>query len=336
MRKSWFVLLFAIAIMLVLTACGAKSQEDVTKDLSAKLDDMKGYKATAQMTVQVGKEPQTYDVEVWHNEPDFYRVQLKNSEKEQSQMILRNEEGVFVLTPALNKSFKFQSDWPENSSQAYLYESLIQDILEDKEAKFSETEDYYVYETKTRYKNNQMLPIQEISFHKKNLAPASVKVMDSDRNSLVTVEFASVDLKAKFDADSFDMEKNMTGAKLEIPVMAEVSDAEFTVQYPMEMPGLTLVDKKEVKIENGKRVVLTYDGEKSYTLIQEKSTVIPTVTVPTSVSGEMVDLGFTMGAMTDNSIYWTYDGIDYMLASTELSQDEMVSLAKSVQGTMVK
>ena len=32
-------------------------------------------------------------------------------QKDQSQIILRNEEGVFVLTPALNKSFRFQSDW---------------------------------------------------------------------------------------------------------------------------------------------------------------------------------------------------------------------------------
>ena len=59
-------------------------------------------------------------------------MNLQNAKKDQSQIILRNEEGVFVLTPALNKSFRFQSDWPQNSSQAYLYESLVRDILQDK------------------------------------------------------------------------------------------------------------------------------------------------------------------------------------------------------------
>ncbi len=49
-------------------------------------------------------------------------------------MILKNDDGVYVLTPALNKSFKFQSEWPENSSQAYLFESLVKDITEDKSA----------------------------------------------------------------------------------------------------------------------------------------------------------------------------------------------------------
>ncbi|MEI5909378.1 outer membrane lipoprotein carrier protein LolA [Bacillus spongiae] len=335
MRKGWFVLMVAFSV-LILAACGAKSQEDVTEELSAKLDDMEGYKASAQMTLQVGKEPQTYEVEVWYSKPKQYRVQLKNVEKDQSQIILRNKEGVFVLTPALNKSFKFQSNWPENSSQAYLFESLVKDILQDKEAKFTASEDHYVFETETRYKNNQMLPVQEISFNKKDLTPASVKVMDSDRNALVTVEFSKVDLKAKFDANSFDMDKNMSGANLEVPVMADLAEEEMTVLYPMEMPGANLVDEKEVATENGKRVVMTFDGEKSYTLIQEKTTEIPEIAVPTSVSGELVDLGFTVGAINETSIFWSYDGVDYMLASNDLTEDEMVSLAKSVQGSVVK
>ncbi len=69
--------------------------------------------------------------------------------KDQSQIILRNEEGVFVLTPALNKSFRFQSDWPQNSSQAYLYESLVRDILQDKKnLTFEKTDKYYIFKTK--------------------------------------------------------------------------------------------------------------------------------------------------------------------------------------------
>ena len=233
MKKKLVVLVAAMVTILMLAACGAKSQEDVLKDLSAKVEDMKGYKAKAKMTLQVGDEPQTYDVDIWHNDPNYYRVNLSNPAKEQSQMILRNEEGVFVLTPALNKSFKFESDWPNNSSQAYLFESLVKDIEADKEAKMTETKNFYVFETKTRYQNSQMLPVQEISFNKKDLSPASVKVMDADRNALVTVEFSKMNMKAAFDKNDFDMKKNMTGAQLEMPVSASVGDSEFSVHYPL-------------------------------------------------------------------------------------------------------
>ncbi|MBX9976159.1 outer membrane lipoprotein carrier protein LolA [Bacillus sp. CMF12] len=337
MKKKWFMLLAGLLVVLALSACGTKSQEDVVKDLNNKLEDIKGYKAEAKMTLQMGTDPQTYEIEVWHKEPDFYRVNLKNAQKEQSQMILRNDDGVFVLTPALNKSFRFQSDWPQNSSQAYLYESLVKDIMEDKEAKFSATKDHYVFETKTRYQNNQMLPVQEIKLKKSDLSPVSVKVMDPDKNALVTVEFSNVKFNASFDKKDFDMQKNMTGAQLEVPVMAEVEDQEFAVKYPqMDMADVKLVDEQEVQTEDGKRVVLTYDGEKSFTLVQEKAAVMPTSSVVTSVKGEPVDLGFTIGALSDNTISWTYQGVDYMIASNDLSPEEMSEIARTVQGEMVK
>ncbi|WP_026580733.1 LolA family protein [Bacillus sp. J33] len=337
MKKKLLMLLAGLMVVFALSACGSKSQEDVVKELGNKLEDIKGYKAEAKMTLQMGTDPQTYDIEVWHKEPDFYRVNLKNAQKDQSQMILRNADGVFVLTPALNKSFRFQSDWPQNSSQAYLYESLVKDIVEDKEAKFSATKDHYVFETKTRYQNNQMLPVQEITLKKSDLSPVSVKVMDPDKNALVTVEFSNVKFNASFDKKDFDMQKNMTGAQLEVPVMAEVEEQEFSVKYPqIEVDGVKLVEEKEIKTEGGKRVVLTYDGEKSFTLVQEKATVMPASSSVTSVNGEPVDLGFTIGALSDNTISWTYQGVDFMIASNDLSPEEMSMIARSVQGDMVK
>jgi outer membrane lipoprotein-sorting protein len=337
--KRKLILLFAgLMVMLVLTACGAKSQEDVVKELNSKLGDLNSYKVNAKMTLQMGAEPQVYDVEIWHKDPTYYRVNLKNAKQDQSQMILRNDEGVFVLTPALNKSFKFQSDWPQNSSQAYLYESLIEDIVADKEAKFEATKDHYVFETKTRYQNNKMLPVQEIKLNKKDLSPAVVKVMDPDHNPLVTVEFSKVKFDANFDQDDFDMKKNMTGAQLGLPAMAEASGEEFVIKYPSaEIPGVSLIEEKELTIEDGKRAILTYGGgDKSFTLIQEKAEVVQTSGSSSYVNGEPVDLGFTVGALTERSITWTQDGVDYKIASNDLTPEEMVMLARSVTVNGVK
>jgi outer membrane lipoprotein-sorting protein len=325
-----------LLVVFLLAACGSKSKEDVVKELNGKLNDLSGYKVDAKMTLKMGADSQVYNVEIWHKDPTFYRVNLKNAEKDQSQMILRNNEGVFVLTPALKKSFKFQSDWPQNSSQAYLYESLIKDIVEDKEAKFSSTKEHYVFETKTRYQNNSMLPTQEIKLNKEDLSPAVVKVMDPDRKALVTVEFSKVKFNASFDDSDFDMKKNMTRADLNLPVMADSKDSAFTVKYPTADLGAKLVDEKEVKLQNGKRVVLTYEGEKSFTLVQEKVTVKEASTSPTYVDGDLVDLGMTIGAVSEGSITWTMDGVDYMIASNELTEKELVEIARTVQGDVEK
>ena len=56
-----------------------------------------------------------------------------------------------VLTPSLNKSFKFQSDWPYNNSQIYLLQPIMTDISNDKERVFEKTEDGYVITSKVNY-----------------------------------------------------------------------------------------------------------------------------------------------------------------------------------------
>jgi outer membrane lipoprotein-sorting protein len=337
MKKKLWLIISGLMVIFLLAACGSKSQEDVVKALNNKLGDLKGYKVNAKMTLKMGTDSQVYNVEIWHKDPTFYRVNLKNTERDQSQMILRNNEGVFVLTPALNKSFKFQSDWPKNSSQAYLYESLIQDIISDKNAKFSTTKDYYVFETKTRYQNNSMLPYQEIKLNKSDLSPAVVKVMDPDRNALVTVEFDKVKFNASFNKDDFDMQKNMTRAQVGLPAMAKPADDSFTVKYPTaQISGTKLIKEDDVGIEDGKRVVLTYDGKKSYTLVEEKVSVKEALATPTYVDGDLVDLGVTIGAVTDHSITWSEGGVDYMIASKNLTKNQLVEVAQSVQGDSVK
>lgn len=339
MKKNVLLLLLGLLIALALAGCGEKSQKDVVEALDEKVEKMTGYKADAKMTLQTGNDPQVYQVEIWHKEPEYYRVNLKNAEKDQSQMILRNDQGVFVLTPALNKSFHFQSEWPQNSSQAYLIESLVNDIKSDPDAKFTASKDKYVFETKTNYKNNKMLPIQEITINKKDLAPVQVKVMDPDRNPLLVVDFTKVEFNASFDKSAFEVDKNMSGAQGDgVPVMGEVDKEPFAVLYPKEdiIPGVELVEEKEMKTEDGSRYIMTFSGEeKSFTLIQERAKVAP-AGATISVSGEPVDLGFTVGILSENAISWTREGVDFMLASTDLTQEELFAIARTVQGKTVK
>jgi outer membrane lipoprotein-sorting protein len=339
MKRNVFLFSFLLFLVVVLAACGEKSQEDVLKALDEKVQKMSGYKAEAKMTLQTGTEPQVYEIEIWHKSPTYYRVNLKNAGRDQHQMILRNDEGVFVLTPALNKSFRFQSDWPQNSSQAYLYESLAKDILTDSNVTFKTTKDHYVFQTKTNYENQKMLPKQEITLSKKDLSPVKVTVMDVDLNPLLTVEFAKVEWNANFDDNAFDVNKNMTRAQLDDANSAtkEANQQAVPVMYPQhQLDGVELAEEKEFVTENGKRIVMTFTGEKSFTLVQEKARVLPATSVSTLVSGELVDLGFAVGGLTEDSLTWSYRGIDFVLASKDLTQEEMISIARSVQGKVVK
>ena len=90
MKKRLFILMIGLVTILVLSACGAKSQEDVVSALNKKQEELSGYKVKATMTLQMGTDPHEYQVEIWHKDPEFYRVNLQNATKDQNQMILRN------------------------------------------------------------------------------------------------------------------------------------------------------------------------------------------------------------------------------------------------------
>lgn len=337
MRKKVIILMFIVlSVTLVLAACGEKSPEKVLSKLEDRLSTLDGYKANAEMKMNTGKEEQNYQIEVWHKKKDFYRVSLATVHDEKgSQVILKNEDGVFVLTPALNKSFKFQTEWPENSSQPYLFQSLVNDVKNDKEATFTATDSHYIFHTKTNYQSNNNLPFQEIYFDKKSYTPVLVKVLDNDKQPLVEVRFSSFDIDPSFEVDDFKIEKNRENEE-EASVSVNENEDPVSVLFPLYTADAQLTDKQEIELENGQRIIMTFTGERNFTLIQEKLNSVPTMSYPKEVQGEIVNLGFTIGALSENIIEWNYNGVDFYLASEDLTKDELVDVAASVQGREVK
>lgn len=80
---------------------------------------------------------------------------------------------------------------------------------------------------------------------------------------------------------------------------------------------------------------MTFGGEKEYTIIQERA-VQSESTLPVSMEGDPVDLGFTVAALTENSMRWESDGVSFFLASKMLTPDEMIEVATSMSAGEMK
>lgn len=331
-------MIFVFGLIVMLAACGEKSQEDVVEKLGENIEGLSGYKANIEMKMNTGQEEQTYKIDVWHKKEDFYRVALSNEQDDKGgQIILKNKDGVFVLTPELKKSFKFQSEWPDNSSQPYLYQSLVEDIVNDKEAEFTTDETHYIFKTKTNYQSNNNLPFQEIYFDKESYTPTLVKVLDTDGNAIVEVKFTSFELDPSFKDKDFEIEQNMASALPEdVPTSGDGVVEELQVMVPVHTAGAELADRIEMELEDGKRIISTFSGEKSFTLVQEKREVVETLSSPVEVSGDIVNLGFAIGVLSENAVEWDYNGMNFYLASDQLTKEELLEVAQSVQGQEVK
>ncbi len=318
-----FMLLFSF----FLTGCGKYDQNDVVKDLTKKLDGLKGYQFEGNLEIVNNDDTYDYDVKVSFKKKDMYKVSLTNKANNHEQIILKNNDGVYVLTPSLNKSFKFQSDWPYNNSQVYLLQSLISDIKNDSKRSFESTDKEYIFTTSVNYPNNRKLIKQKITFDHK-LNPVKVVVLSDTDVPQMTMTFTDVDMKATFDDDHFKLEEVMKSASITDETI-ETGSLEDVI-YPLYIPtGTKLTNQDKVQKTNGERIIMSFDGEKPFLLVEEtvakedEFTVIPTY-------GEPYMLIDTVGALTDNSITWTSNGIEYYLVSDVMNQVELVEIAKSI------
>ena len=335
---KWCFILFSIFII---AGCGEASKEDVVAKLEKSITELTSYQTTAIMEMQTGETAQQFQIDVAFKADNYYRVFMNNEEDEEgSQIILKNEQGVFVLTPSLNKSFRFQSDWPTNASQPYLYHSLVSDILNDEQADFTIVDDYYIFTTLTNYQQNQTLPMQEIYLDQKTLTPQLVKIYDADYNLVVEVMFEPFELNIEFDEGYFDVDANLTSQLFSLPVSTmeeQMDQTDFSIRYPTVTYNSQLTDTSEFEIEDGRRVVLTYQGNRDFTIVQEaKTSEMVAYRQPESALGEPVLVGSTIGALTDHLLSWSENGIDYYLASDTLSVDEMIEVAQSLAVQMEK
>ena len=115
------------------------------------------------------------------------KITLTNTSNNHEQIILRNDDGVYVLTPSLNKSFKFQSDFPYNNSQIYLLQSIINDISNDDERTFEKNDKSYIFTSSVNYPNNRNLTKQKVTFDE-GLNLTEAIVLDSDEVPSMTLK----------------------------------------------------------------------------------------------------------------------------------------------------
>lgn len=319
------LLLFFFSIFLF-AGCGKYGEKDVIKDFSKKVDDAKAYYIDGTLEIVNNDNVYNYDVEVAYKEKNYYRVSLTNTSNNHTQVILKNDDGVYVVTPALNKSFKFQSDWPYSNSQIYLLESLIQDIKDDDRI-FKETKDGYSFMTAVNYPNNRNLVKQKINLSKK-LKLKKVQVYNSDSVICMTMEYKKIDYSPTFKKNYFSLNTVMKTYSVEDTV-EQTGVLEESI-YPLMIPsGTRLTNEEKIDKGNGERIIMTFDGEKPFLLVEETANIENEFTVVPTY-GEPYQLMDTLGVMTNNSLNWTTNGIEYYLVSDVLNQEELVEVAQSI------
>ena len=363
------ILLVTLFVTLLLTGCSSLKDKDIRDSFIREVDGLKSYYMEGTLKLINNDDTYEYNVEVNYKKDDNYKVVMKNKSNDYEQIILKSNNEVYVINPALNKSFKFQSDWPNNNSQSYLLASVAKDLKDDNNYKFTDKDGKYVFTTKANYPNNPGYVKQNIILDRNNKLK---KVEVQDENGVTYIEFdvKTVDYKAKVDDSLFDldeitknfttkdektkttneemkeepkqeeMDTNTTNTEKEVEnknkvkeetkeEIKESSKIDDNI-FPLYLPSnTTLSDKEVIATKDGERVIMTFSGDNPFILVQE--TIKPSSTLEIIPTyGEPFMLIDTVGSLTETSYTWTSNGVEYYIVSDQMDKNEMLEVAKSI------
>lgn len=91
-------IIFVIAFLLLLVGCGKNSEEDIVNKFVENVQNSTGYQLTGNLEIYRNEELYTYSVDAAYQAEDNFRVRLVNQTNNHEQIILKNKDGVYVMT----------------------------------------------------------------------------------------------------------------------------------------------------------------------------------------------------------------------------------------------
>ncbi len=330
MKKK--IMIIAAAAVVVIAFLFLFLREKPFEDrLQQTLGSLNSYLLEGVMEVAEGEDTKSYDVSVKYlkqDDQDYFRVAMKDSGMDQEQEIIRNAEGVFVVTPTLNQIFKFQGNWPSNSLKPYLLQSM-REIAADESAQIEQTEEGYQISAGVNYPNNRNFTQQEMVFSD-DLKIKSVQIFDDDHVLQMKMLFSKVDYEPGLTAEDFQVPQ-----QLEKETAAEPITDEDLPLMPMETFGAVLSNSSVVENDGKVQYVLEYTGEKNFTIVEEVAESEET-TQTIIMSGSLVDGLNMVGRYDGNHMTSVINSVRYTIYSDDLSEEEMSAVLQSMQVVVMK
>lgn len=332
MRKiAGFLLAAGLAVGLV-AGCGAPSKQNVVSKLQTQAKELgaTNYQSTATMTVQMENGSQTYYVETSYDSPTTYKIALGDANKHINQIIVRNPNGMFIVSPSLQKVFRFNGNWAQNQGHIYLYDQVLEQIVEAPNVKVGQAGGNTTF-TMPISPQNDVVTTQKVELVSAvgGYAPKQITLLDKSDKAVVTIDFTSFKQGVKFSSMDFDPQKLAAGSNPAKTTMAGDS-SNFTYIEPPQTLG-DKIDILEPDANQG-QALLHYTGPYGFTLLETR----PTAGVSGLPAAELVDLygvpAVLSGDALAHQLTWYNNGIEFSMTSAQATLAQMESVAISTIG----
>lgn len=334
MKKSILKLCLTLVLLLSLyslTSC--KNSEPVENSFPEIVNSLSSYKLTGRLESNFPSGSKECNVTTYYKAPNMYRVELQNPNTTETQVMVKNDSGVYVLVPSVNKTFKVNSSWPANSSYPYLLQSLSNDIVSDNNMISTKEGNNTTIELKAKLFNSDNQTKQKIIFNENNM-PIEVLLYDSNYNLLT--RFVITNIEKDINLDSTLFEANESQETLNQYYEENPVEFDRLVRYPTYYPeGTSLNEEVITGTSETKLAIMKFTGTTNYTIIQQF--IVPSEeTICEYVNGDIYVMGGVFSFINDNNILFYAEGVQYTIASNEVEVLEMIKMGESLKATSEK
>lgn len=316
MRKLFLIVLLVVSL---LVSCKNESETEVYSDFIESITSCDSYILTGQMEVFKDEGSDSFNMEILYKSSGLYKVSYQNRESNSRQVLLKNNDGVYVLCPELNKEFKFESTWPLNSSHIYILNKVVSDLENDTNRELIENDDYYIFKSAINHKVKKSLVNQYVYLNKTDKTLSKITYNTQEEEKIVFT-VSSFELNKSVSDDEFDLNKIMLS---ETALLGEGNLTEFgniTFSNPFDL---------EVSVnKTDELTIISYTGDSSYTIVYQE--IKDELLVFSRVYDDFYLCNSYLCFESENSLTLYLNNYMFTIISNNLSLDEMFLVVNSL------
>lgn len=329
MKKK--IAIAAGALVFVLGCFVLLKPESFEKKAEKLMKETMSYQLKGNMELSSSEELKSYAItSSWlkDDEGEYFKVEMTDKTLNQQQIILKNNEGVFVITPSLNQVFKFRGEWPTNSPKPYLLQTMLE-LLNHEEVKITNNSDGYLIEAPAVYPSASSLVTQKVQFSKE-MKPMHLMGYNADNICELAMTFSEVEYNLSFDDDFFKQpETTMNSASA-----SYLEEADLPL-YPMAVFDAKLVNATVSGTEGNTEHILEFSGDRAFTVTERQ--IQPSSEFKLiEIDGELVEGLGVLAYYNGNKLTAISTQMETSVYSDDLTVMEMLQVIESMQVSVMK
>lgn len=192
-------------VILLLTACSEKTNEDLFYDAQKKIVSLDTYMCTAEITVQGNKSPQKYIAKQWFQAPDKYKIEIDEPEDLKGKVTIYNGKRAWICHPRIGQEWLME-DFLGSVEQKMFLGHFINNFLNTENVKLDkeiiDDKEYILLHTEIPG-NHPYFNKERLWFDVKSYYPYRLQVLDKDNNVRVDVKYLNFSYNENIDNKIF-------------------------------------------------------------------------------------------------------------------------------------